>query len=113
MHTVVAGRIFGVKDVAKITKEQRAKAKEVNYGIPYGISAHGLAQQLGIPQRDAKDLIAGFHAQFPAVKQFTQELVDKARRDGFAQTLFGRKLPLPLLLHGGPQERTCGGESRR
>ena len=105
MHTVVAGKIFGIKNLKRVTKEQRTKAKEVSYGIPYGISVTGLAQQLNIPNRDAKLLISGFHKQFPAVQEFTLGLVEAARREGHAKTLFGRKLPLPLLLHGGPQER--------
>lgn len=108
VHTRVAAAIFGVK-AAAVTKEQRSRAKAVSYGIPYGISAHGLGQSLGIAQRDARALIDGFHAQFPAVKRFTEELVERARTDGFAQTMFGRRLPLPLLLHGGPQERRAAG----
>lgn len=105
VHSAVAARIFGLKDRNLVTKEQRTKAKEVSYGIPYGISAHGLAQQLSVSPRDAKALIIGFHNQFPLVGEYTRELIDTARRDGYAKTLLGRKLPLPLLLHGGPQER--------
>lgn len=109
VHSLVACKIFNVNDLALVTKDQRAKAKEVNYGIPYGISALGLGQQLGISARDAKGLIIEFHKAFPNVKKFTEDLVALAREEGYAKTMLGRKLPLPLLLHGGPQERRAAG----
>lgn len=104
IHKYVASTVFNVSE-QEVTEVQRKKAKEVNYGIWYGISAYGLGQQLQIPTRDAQELISQFHIEFPLVKDLTQELVEKAKRDGYAETILGRRLSLPLLIHGGPQER--------
>jgi len=105
IHRMVGAKIFNISSLDAVTEEHRQKAKEVNYGIPYGISAYGLAQQLGIPAQDAKVLMSEFHKAFPRVKQFTEQLILDAKEKGYAKTLLGRRLLLPLLLHGGPGER--------
>ncbi len=90
IHTSTAARVFGV-DPGTVTREQRSKAKEVNYGIPYGISPYGLAQRLRCPVSEAQDLIGEYHKSFPAVSRFLSNQVDKARQFGYAQTLLGRR----------------------
>lgn len=105
IHRAVAAKVFKVHSLAEVTDEQRRNAKEVNYGIPYGISAYGLGQHLGIPGREAKVLMSQFHEQFPHVKNFTEKLIQEARDAGYAKSMLGRRLPLPLIRHGGPGER--------
>ncbi len=90
VHTSTAARVFGV-DPDDVTREQRSKAKEVNYGIPYGISPFGLAQRLRCPQKEAQLLINEYHRSFPAVSKFLREQVELARERGYAQTLLGRR----------------------
>jgi DNA polymerase I len=105
VHAIVASRIFGLGDSGEVTKEQRNRAKAVSYGIPYGISPSGLAQQLNIGKAEARDLITGFCAAYPGIEQLTTDLIDCARDDGYAETLSGRKLHLPLLVHGSAVEQ--------
>lgn len=104
IHAYVAAKVFSVSR-SEVTDEQRRKAKEVNYGISYGISAYGLGQQLAVSTRDAHDLMSQFHEEFPLIAQLSKDLITEARKNGYAQTLLGRRLNLPLLAHGGPQER--------
>lgn len=104
IHAYVAAKVFRVSR-SEVTEEQRRKAKEVNYGISYGISAYGLGQQLGVSTRDAQVLISQFHEEFPLIAKLSEELIRDAKKDGYARTLLGRRLNLPLLAHGGPQER--------
>jgi DNA polymerase I len=105
IHTFVAARIFDVSDMRKVSSEQRSRAKAVSYGIPYGISAFGLSQQLGVSLAEAKFLITDFHREFPRIEQFTGTLISAARSKGYAETLCGRRLYLPLLRHGATTER--------
>ncbi len=90
IHTSTAARVFGVSP-DKVTREQRSKSKQVNYGIPYGISAFGLAQRLRCPVSEARDLIGEYHKSFPSVSRFLSQQVEKARELGYAQTLLGRR----------------------
>lgn len=105
IHASVALKIFKVSSLAEVTDDQRRKAKEVNYGIPYGISPYGLGQQLNMPTREASALIYEYYEEFPLVKKLTEKLILEAKDNGYAKTILGRRLPLPLLLHGGPQEQ--------
>lgn len=102
IHAAVASRIFGTDSP---TPAQRSSAKAVSFGIPYGISAYGLAQQLSISLSDAKTLIKEFFAAYPGVEALTQHLVECARDIGYAATIDGRRLYLPLLTKGGAVER--------
>lgn len=104
IHATIAARIFDV-DVTEVNADQRARAKQVVYSIPYGISASGLAAQLGIAVDEARGLIKSFYVSFPAVHSLTKRLVAEARSNGYAKTLAGRRLQLPMLLLGAPQER--------
>ncbi|MGA0254116.1 MAG: DNA polymerase I [Rhodothermales bacterium] len=94
IHTRTAARVFGVRP-EEVTREQRTKAKEVNYGIPYGISAFGLAARLRCSRGEAQELIDTYNRGFPAVASFLVEQVEKAREQGYAETLLGRRRYLP------------------
>ena len=93
IHRDTAARVFGVP-VSEVTPEQRSKCKMVNFGIIYGISAFGLAQRLKITRREASDLIDTYFRLYPAVRKFMDEAVAKARAQGYAQTLTGRRRTL-------------------
>ncbi len=90
IHTDTAARIFEVSSI-HVTKEQRRRAKMVNFGIMYGISAFGLAQRLGIPRKEAAKIIENYFSQYPAVKLFMDELIQTARDEGAVRTVVGRR----------------------
>ena len=96
IHRTTAAKVFQIP-VAEVTKAQRNQAKMVNYGISYGISAFGLSQRLGIPRADAKNLIEGYFAQFPGIKQYMTDTVEQARERGYVETITGRRRYLPDL----------------
>jgi DNA polymerase I len=90
IHTATAARVFGVF-LDMVTPEMRRKAKMVNYGIAYGISAFGLAQRLGIPRREAAEIIDHYFAQFPGVRKYMADTIEFTREHGYAQTVTGRR----------------------
>ena len=94
IHAATAARIFGLP-ISEITKDQRRRAKTANFGIIYGISAFGLAQQLDCPRAEAKQLIDDYFAAFPGVIRYIERQKELARERGFTETLFGRKRYLP------------------
>jgi DNA polymerase-1 len=94
IHAATAARIYHIP-LAEVTSDMRRKAKTANFGIIYGISAFGLAERLNIPRSEAKELIDGYFANFPGVKQFMDSCVRDAREKGYVSTLFGRKRHLP------------------
>ena len=94
IHAATAARIYGLP-IEQITKDQRRKAKTANFGIIYGISAFGLAQQLDCSRSEAKQLIDDYFAAFPRVIQYIESQKELARQRGYAETLFGRKRYLP------------------
>ncbi len=96
IHTATAAKIFGVKQ-EEVTKEMRSKAKSANFGIIYGISAFGLAQNLEISRSEAKELIDGYFATYPDVKKYMDESIRIAREKGYVSTVFGRKRQLPNI----------------
>ena len=97
IHAATAARIFGLP-IEQITKDQRRRAKTANFGIIYGISAFGLAQQLDCPRAEAKQLIDDYFAAFPGVIRYIEQQKELARQRGYAETLFGRKRYLPDIL---------------
>lgn len=97
IHAATAARIFK-KPIELITKDERRKAKTANFGIIYGISAFGLAQQLDCSRTEAKQLIDGYFAAFPRVVSYIEQQKEVARQKGYAETLFGRKRYLPDIL---------------
>jgi DNA polymerase-1 len=109
IHTLTASEVFGVP-AETMDKETRGRAKAVNFGIVYGISAFGLAAQLGIPQAEAKAYIDRYFARYAGVKTFIEETLEQVRRDGFVRTLFGRMRPIPDMQSRNPNQ--CGFAER-
>ena len=97
VHAATAAKIFNVS-IEEVTKDQRRQAKTANFGIIYGISAFGLAQQLDCSRAEAKALIDGYFAAFPGVIDYIERQKQFAREHGYAVTLFGRKRYLPDIL---------------
>lgn len=94
IHTSTAMRVFGVpKD--KVDGDMRRKAKAVNFGIVYGISDYGLSQNLNITRKEAQRFIDTYFMKYPKIKQYMSDIVDKARKQGFVETLFQRRRYLP------------------
>jgi DNA polymerase I len=94
IHTATAAKVFDVP-VEEVDRAMRSKAKAVNFGILYGQGAFGLAQNLGIPRREAKEIIDAYFEQFKDLKQFTARCVDSVREKGYAETVMGRRRYLP------------------
>ncbi|HXX62875.1 MAG TPA: DNA polymerase I, partial [Bacteroidota bacterium] len=94
IHSSTAARVFGVK-AGEVTRDMRRKAKEVNFGIMYGIGPFGLANRLEITQSEAKEVINRYFERFPKVKQYINDTIDGARRRGYVSTLLGRRRYLP------------------
>jgi DNA polymerase-1 len=94
VHAATAAKIFGIP-VSEVTREQRGMAKTANFGIMYGISSFGLAQRLQLGRKEAKALIDGYFESFPAIKDFIAGNVEFARKNGYVETLFGRRRYLP------------------
>ena len=97
VHAATAAKIFNIP-IEEVSKDQRRQAKTANFGIIYGISAFGLAQQLDCSRSEAKALIDGYFAAFPGVIDYIERQKELARQQGFAVTLFGRKRFLPDIL---------------
>ena len=90
IHAATAARLFG-KPLSEVTAEERRRAKTANFGIIYGISAFGLSQRLEIPRKEAREIIEGYFASYPGVKEYMDRVVEKARTDGYVSTIFGRR----------------------
>jgi DNA polymerase-1 len=96
IHSRTAQEVFGVGPMAQ-TAEHRRVAKVINFGIIYGLSAFGLAQQLGIPQKEAAQFIAAYFARYRGVKEYLEKVLVETRQTGVAKTLFGRIRPIPEI----------------
>lgn len=90
VHTATAAKVYGVF-LEMVTPEMRRKAKMVNYGIAYGISAFGLAQRLAIPRKEAAEIIEQYFAQFPGIARFMERTIAFAREHGYVETVTGRR----------------------
>lgn len=90
IHAATAARLFG-KPIGEVTPEERRRAKTANFGIIYGISAFGLSQRLEIPRKEAREIIDGYFASYPKVKEYMERVVEKAKTDGYVSTIFGRR----------------------
>jgi len=103
-HTVTASHVFGVapEDVSVV---QRSKIKAMNYGLAYGLSAYGLSNQLKVSVGEAKELMADYFSRFGKVHEYLEEVVDQARRQGYTETLLGRRRYLPDLTSTNRQRR--------
>ena len=90
IHTATAARVFGVP-LDGVTGEMRRRAKMVNFGIIYGISAFGLSQRLGIPRSESAEIIRNYFEQYPGVKAYMDRVVEEAKAKGYVETLTGRR----------------------
>jgi DNA polymerase-1 len=103
-HAATAGRVFGVEPSA-VTQELRSKVKAMNYGLAYGLSAYGLSQQLRITPDEARGYMDEYFLRFGGVRDYLREIVDRARMDGYTQTMLGRRRYLPDLTSDNRQRR--------
>ena len=90
IHTATAAKVYGVA-IEEVTSTQRRNAKAVNFGIIYGQSAFGLSQNLGIPRKEAAEMIEQYFAQYPGIKRYMTDTMNFARENGFVQTMMGRR----------------------
>lgn len=96
VHRITAAQVFGVPE-DMVTPLMRSRAKAVNFGIIYGIGAHSLSEDIGVSYREAKAYIDGYLAHYSAVAGFMDTMVANAKEKGYAETIFGRRRPLPEL----------------
>lgn len=94
IHSATASKVFGVP-IDEVSRDMRSKAKAVNFGIIYGQSAFGLAENLDIKRGEAKDLIDNYFEQYPNIKKYMDKNIDFARKHGYVETIMGRKRYLP------------------
>jgi DNA polymerase-1 len=104
VHRATAAEVFGV-DVAQVSTEQRRYAKVINFGLIYGMSAYGLARNLGIDNTAAKNYIARYFDRYPGVRQYMDSTREEAKASGYVQTVFGRRLYLPEINSPNGQRR--------
>lgn len=95
IHTATAMRVFGIERPEDVTSNDRRNAKAVNFGIVYGISDFGLANNLGIPRKLAKEYIETYFERYPGIKNYMETVVREAREKGYVETLFKRRRELP------------------
>lgn len=104
IHRATAGEVFGV-DPGNVSGEQRRAAKAINFGLIYGMSAFGLARNLGIEQGRAREYIERYFARYPGVKAYMAAARERGREQGYVETLFGRRLYLPEIKSRNPARR--------
>jgi len=107
IHTVTASSAFGVP-LEAVTSEMRKRAKAVNFGIVYGISDFSLAQDIGVTKKQAGEYIDAYLAKYPKVAAYLDEIVEKAKADGYVTTMFGRRRDIPELTSGKTMLRQFG-----
>ena len=96
IHRATAGEVFA-EDYEKVSADQRRAAKAINFGLMYGMSAFGLARQLDISRGEAQEYIDTYFSRYPGVREFMQQTRERAREQGYVETLFGRRLYLPEI----------------
>jgi DNA polymerase-1 len=107
IHAATASEVLG-REPSALTKDERAIAKMINFGIVYGISAHGLSQNLQIPREEAQTYIDTYLARFPHVQDFIARTIEQATRDGYVTSLLGRRRPVPEIRTSSRQTRALG-----
>ncbi|MFN1834110.1 DNA polymerase I [Balneola sp. MJW-20] len=105
IHSRTAKEIFDLDSIEEVTSDHRRKAKEVNFGIPYGVSAYGLASRLGIENNEGKEMIDQYFERFPGILDYIKETKDYAREHGFVKTLHGRRRYIPEINSGNWNRR--------
>ena len=107
IHAITASQVFHVP-FEDVTPLMRRNAKAVNFGIVYGISSFGLSQDLDISRKEAADYIESYYETYPAIRSFLEGLVTAAKEKGYAETLYGRRRPMPELSSGNFMQRQFG-----
>ncbi len=107
IHRITASQVFHVAP-EDVTPLQRRNAKAVNFGIVYGISSFGLSQDLSISRKEAQEYIENYFATFPGIKKFLDRAVEKAKKKGYAETMSGRRRPVPELSSSNFMQRQFG-----
>jgi DNA polymerase-1 len=103
-HAETASRVFGVRP-EEVTVELRSKIKAMNYGLAYGLSSYGLSQQLRVSREEASAFMEGYFEQFGGIRDYLEAIVAQARKDGYTQTILGRRRYLPDLVSDNRQRR--------
>ncbi|HSH28567.1 MAG TPA: DNA polymerase, partial [Thiohalobacter sp.] len=106
IHRATAAEVFGLKP-DQVSSEQRRSAKAINFGLIYGMSAFGLARQLGIERGAAQEYVDLYFARYPGVKAYMDRTREQAHDQGYVETLFGRRLYLPEINARNHQRRTA------
>jgi DNA polymerase-1 len=104
VHRATAAEVFG-RTLDEVTPDERRTAKVINFGLIYGMSAFGLAQNLGVERATAQAYIDSYFSRYPGVKRYMDGTREKARSDGYVETVFGRRLWLPEIRSANPQRR--------
>ena len=107
VHTAVAAQVFHVPE-REVTSQQRNFSKMVSYGLAYGMEAYGLAQRLGVPTKEAAEILDEYFRAFPNVKSYMEQTVREARQRGYTETLFGRRRQIPELASSNFRIRQAG-----
>ena len=107
IHKQAASKVFNIP-IEKVTKAQRTSAKAVNFGIVYGISDFGLANQLGVSNKNAKEYITQYLEKYSGIKQFMENIVESSKEKGYVETLFGRKRYIPEIKSNNYMVRQFG-----
>jgi len=107
IHTSTAAQVFGV-DPKAVSKAQRERAKMVSYGLVYGMEAWGLAQRLGISNKEAANILNSYFGAFPSVRDYMESTVQIAKERGYTETLFGRRRRIPELMSPNAMTRSLG-----
>lgn len=94
IHAATAAKVYKI-GIGEVTREQRSKAKTANFGIIYGISVFGLAERMNVSRQEAKELIDGYFDTYPQIKEYMDKSIERARQNGYIETIFGRKRFLP------------------
>ncbi|WP_295811707.1 DNA polymerase I [uncultured Apibacter sp.] len=104
-HKATASKVFHIP-MGQVTREQRSQAKTVNFGIIYGVSAFGLSEQTGLSRSESKSLIDAYYEAYPVLKEYIAEQVQTARKNGYVETLLGRRRYLPDIHSGNSVVRS-------
>lgn len=107
IHAVTASQVFGIS-LDEVTPQQRSHAKAVNFGIVYGISAFSLAQDIGVRPAEAKAYIDAYLEKYHGVREYMERVISEAKANGYVETLFGRRRPLPELKSSNFNTRSFG-----
>ena len=110
IHKQVASRILNIP-IDEVTKEQRSSAKAVNFGIVYGISDYGLANQIGVSNKRAKEYISQYLEKYSGIKHFMDDIVESAKQKGYVETLFGRRRYIPEIKSSNYMVRQFGSRA--